>query len=279
MYINFECPPLLYYIRSNYDTFAPGAAHISRSKIDYFDLLMVFSGTLHLWEDGKAFDISSGEFLVLEPNKKHYGYKPSSETTHYFWVHFEHSGNFTLSWEKPSVLTVDYFNRFLFCLPKQGVFVNNTALHEQLKELVSLHTYSNELQKHRQQILFQQLLPLLTHRKSMLSESLQVIQIADGVTRFIEEHFREDITSHVLSESFNFSAAYLSRCLKKVYGITPLDYLRKVRVENAKFQLTNTENPIEKIALDTGFNSASYFSRIFSKEVGASPIQYRNIYR
>ena len=55
--------------------------HLHRT-LDFFVLILVQEGTLHICQDGRAYDISPGEFFVLFPGSTHYGYKP---TRGYLW--------------------------------------------------------------------------------------------------------------------------------------------------------------------------------------------------
>jgi len=280
MYLNFDFPPLLYYIRSNPDYFYPGMTHMSRNNIDFFDLLIVLEGSLHLWEAEKIYDVTAKEFLILEPNKKHYGYKPSVENTHYFWLHFQATGDYRVTVEEQASFSINTDDIHTLSIPKHGKLLNTHILTEHLKELTNLHTYSNHLFKHQQQIIFQQLIhQLISQNKSNETDSSispQIIQIAEETVRFLEKNFSQNITYQTLGEYLKFNSTYITRCFKKIYGLTPLDYLKKIRLKEAEFQLIHTGSTVEKIAIEVGFNSNSYFSRTFSKEFGLSPSQYRS---
>ena len=280
MYINFDFPPLLYYIRSNPDYFSPGMTHMARNEIDFFDLLVVFEGALHIWEDGEKFDVKEKEFLILEPYKKHYGYKPSKENTHYYWLHFQVTGPYHLTPEENPSFNIATDDIHTLSIPKHGKLLKTHAIYEHFKELTNLHTYSNSLFKHQQQIIFHQLIhQIMSQTKKAIkssSPSQQVALIAEETVHFLEKNFSENITYETLSNHLNFNCTYISRCFKKIYGITPLDYLKKIRLKEAEFDLIHSDRTIEKIAMDVGFNSNSYFSRTFSQEFGVSPSQYRN---
>lgn len=277
MFLNFEFPPLLYYMRSNPDTFPPGTVHMSRRRIDFFDLLVVFKGTLHLWEDGDQFDIEAGQFLILEPNKRHYGHKPSEKEAYYFWLHFNTEGTHYTSLKHPIFL--DYENLYqTLTFPKFGDIRNANILHEQFKELSRLHTYSNTMHKLQQQTIFQQMLPHLLSQEKYPHTSLQILEIAEATMTYLEKNFRNNITYDTLSRHFNFTSTYIVRCFKNIYHVTPLDYLKNIRLKEAKFILAYSNASIEHISLEVGFNSVSYFSRTFTKAFGVSPLQYRKAY-
>jgi transcriptional regulator GlxA family with amidase domain len=58
-------------------------------------------------------------------------------------------------------------------------------------------------------------------------------------------------------------------------GMAPLDYVHHVRLEEAKQLLERGSDPVEAIAVDIGYSDASFFSRLFRRKVGMSPVQYR----
>ncbi len=65
------------------------------------------------------------------------------------------------------------------------------------------------------------------------------------------------------------------RRFRKATGMSPLEYVHTLRLEEAKQQLEATQLPIEAIAGECGYEDAGYFSRLFSKRVGLTPAQYR----
>lgn len=58
-------------------------------------------------------------------------------------------------------------------------------------------------------------------------------------------------------------------------GMSPLEYVHHVRLEEAKQLLESGATPVEAIALDVGYSDSSFFSRLFRRKVGMSPLQYR----
>lgn len=58
-------------------------------------------------------------------------------------------------------------------------------------------------------------------------------------------------------------------------GMAPLEYVHHIRLEEAKQMLEAGDEPVETIALDMGYSDSSFFSRLFRRKVGISPVQYR----
>ena len=80
----------------------------------------------------------------------------------------------------------------------------------------------------------------------------------------------EDIASHLC-----VSPSSLLKKLKAISGVTPIEYLLSMRILTAKNMLADSSIPISEISDATGFNSHSYFSKIFKKSTGMTPLQYR----
>ena len=68
---------------------------------------------------------------------------------------------------------------------------------------------------------------------------------------------------------------YLTYCFRQELGMTPIAYLNRYRVAQAKRLLKETDSTITQIALDVGFSDSGYFSRVFRREAGMSPDAYR----
>jgi len=95
----------------------------------------------------------------------------------------------------------------------------------------------------------------------------------------LEKNFKDDISVEALAADRGMSPRNFSRRFKLATGDTPSYYLQRVRIELAKDLLTNTDKHITNIAFDIGYNDSSYFSRIFKKQLGILPKQYRKTHQ
>lgn len=95
------------------------------------------------------------------------------------------------------------------------------------------------------------------------------------IQRYIQEHYDEDIQIVELAEKFHFSNSYVGSAFKKQLGITPLQYLIYLRINEAKkLLLKYPERPVAEIGKQLGYDDPYYFSRIFKKQTGISPSAY-----
>ena len=78
-----------------------------------------------------------------------------------------------------------------------------------------------------------------------------------------------------LHEQLNMSHSNLHRKLKALTGFSALEFIHHVRLQKAQYLLRHTVEPVSNIAYDTGYSDPGHFSRVFKKEAGMSPSDYR----
>lgn len=95
------------------------------------------------------------------------------------------------------------------------------------------------------------------------------------IRRYIDNHFKEDLTLDHLAELAHLNKYYLSHSFRREFGTSPISYLISRRLEESRFLLRNTDYSLSLIAEILGFSSLSYFSQCFRREDGMSPTEYR----
>jgi YesN/AraC family two-component response regulator len=119
----------------------------------------------------------------------------------------------------------------------------------------------------------------LTHVGAALERNRELSQQAQRLVRqamaYIHEHYVDQISRTDLAKHVALSEDYLTACFRKELGVTPIAYLNRFRVNQAQQLLLDTDKTITEIALDVGFSDSGYFSRVFRREVGQSPTDYR----
>lgn len=93
--------------------------------------------------------------------------------------------------------------------------------------------------------------------------------------RYLSVHYSEPVTLAGAARSAGVHPSYLSSLFRKVTGLTFKDYLNQIRIEHALELLKNTDYPIMEIAISCGFNDQSYFTKVFKKQTGMTPRQFR----
>lgn len=96
-----------------------------------------------------------------------------------------------------------------------------------------------------------------------------------GITRYLQEHLAEDLSLAVLSEEFHLNAQYISQLFKNEIGVNFLAYLTNIRMERAKKLLLTTSFSVAEVAQQSGYGDYRVFTKVFKKNEGSTPSQYR----
>ncbi|RXZ79685.1 response regulator [Paenibacillaceae bacterium] len=97
-----------------------------------------------------------------------------------------------------------------------------------------------------------------------------------SIKRFIEEHYREDISLKSIAAHFYLNPVYMGQLFRKTYGIYFNEFLLGLRIREAKRLLRQTNMLVYEVASETGFNSPDYFVTQFEKLESKTPTEYRN---
>jgi AraC-like DNA-binding protein len=98
--------------------------------------------------------------------------------------------------------------------------------------------------------------------------------VVRAIRTYLEEHYTENVTLEDLSSLSGLSGYHLIRVFRADTGLPPHAYLEQIRVNRARL-LLRTGAAIAEVALSTGFNDQSHFSRHFKKMTGVTPGQYQ----
>lgn len=93
---------------------------------------------------------------------------------------------------------------------------------------------------------------------------------------YIENHFDDDISNQDLLQLLDCSESVLLRSFKQAVGMSPMQFLMNHRIQKAAEMLLTTELKSCDIAVSCGFHDFSYFTKIFKRNIGMTPIEYRN---
>ncbi|MGO4546673.1 helix-turn-helix domain-containing protein [Paenibacillus sp. 2TAB23] len=102
-------------------------------------------------------------------------------------------------------------------------------------------------------------------------------QIMQKAEHYIREHYSEPITVQTIADHVYVSPEWLSTLFKKNVGMTFLDYVTHLRMEKAKLLLQDVSMKIYQISSEVGYRDTVYFSKLFKKNFGCTPREYRNM--
>lgn len=95
--------------------------------------------------------------------------------------------------------------------------------------------------------------------------------------QYLQNHYASKLTLDEVANSVHISPTYLSRVFKREVGSSMVDFLNRIRIEKSKELLVDESARLIEVALQCGFESQSYFNRMFKQLCGMTPRQYRKL--
>ena len=99
-----------------------------------------------------------------------------------------------------------------------------------------------------------------------------------GIQEYMEKHYASRISVEDLAEKIATSSRNFVRRFKKATHNTPIEYIQRLRVENAKKKLESTTMSIMQVMVNSGYNDDKTFRTLFKRYAGLTPLEYRNKY-
>lgn len=116
---------------------------------------------------------------------------------------------------------------------------------------------------------------------STVMDTVFAAKETDGVVRksiqYMKENVEEDVSREDVAAHVNLNPAYLSRLFKKETGQNLIDYLIEAKMGRAKQLLDSTSMTVSSIAQQVGYSNFSHFTKMFKKQYGINPQEYRNV--
>ncbi len=257
---------------------------ISSHTHDFAEMVVITRGTGEHIINQRPFPVCAGDILIIRTGQEH-AYQNLQNLNLYnilFCRDF-------LKKKIPDLFTIPEFNRLIdFARSSEEPETAAQCLHAE-PELLSrmdglLAGIERELSAKRPGAdvmaagLFQQFMVLLCRSFSMDHFSRKEIPTPVGkAIDFLESRYTEEIPNTVLAREAGLSTRSLLRHFKSATGISPRQYLLRIRIARACRRLRETPDSITDIAFDLGFNDSNYFSRQFRSQTGMSPRQYRSL--
>lgn len=160
----------------------------------------------------------------------------------------------------PLLIRVNPYDSILLCLDKLLSLTDGSTLHDKLTDDILLNRILTELCIHA--------LSLSSSQKDCPSYLLEIKQSMD--TFFMHSFSLQDLEARC-----HVSKYRICREFSAVFGVSPLKYLNKKRLEAATNLLLSTDKRVHEISLEVGFETTNHFINLFKRETGMTPQAYR----
>ncbi|MDD5602503.1 MAG: AraC family transcriptional regulator [Eubacteriales bacterium] len=258
-----------------YEKFITQDMHIRRKKgrADY-NIIYIAGGKGHFpasYDPANIIEANKGSVVVFAPGQPQIYDYYASENTETYWAHFTgHSARGYLNTSGipasdntyPAVYFTGIDDAFT------GIF----------KEIIFEMQVKESFYENRSAALLLGLMALMGRRadyagtNSRIMPDMSLKKALDSMN----EKYCENLPLKYYADVANLSLFRFMHKFRDVMGVTPKDYIKRIRMEKARHLLVNTGMSIAEVAGSTGYEDPLYFSRVFSRETGVSPRGYRN---
>ncbi len=221
--------------------------------------------------EGKHYSVVSNQFFILPMDKPHsYGSEDGKKWTVY-WIRFGGSlaPYFSTEFIKPTTIKEGVTSRIGY---RQNIFEEMYNVLDKGFTLDNLRYATSLLFTYLGSFKF---LPIYRSSMEKTTEAVTASAMMEEIVHFMQENVEKRITLQDLSNYSGFSISQMSYLFRKHIGYAPMTYFNMLKVKRACFLLTRTPLKIHQICYKLGFEDSYYFSRLFKKNEGISPGQYR----
>ena len=236
-----------------------------RGRIDY-QLLFIASGKTHFYIGGKDQVVTAGHMVLFQPKEEqHYEYF-GEDKPEVYWVHFTGSA------------VKEVLRSYDIPLDEHIFFSGTPAAYTQLfknmiEEFQTCRVGYKEMLEMNLRQLFMMIQRTRLEKPLIVTTAVQLEM--DYARQYFHDHYNEPINIEEYALSRHTSISLFMRNFKKVFGVSPKQYILNIRMNNAQNLLESTDYTVAEIAAIVGYDNSLYFSRIYHKQKGQAPSDYR----
>ncbi len=214
-------------------------------------------------------EILPGDIIIIPPNMFH---------------RMSGNGGIRIRCDFTKDFITEYFSREVFsgitelkdvCLIRPNDTIKK-FIHTSLESLVKEYEKNDEDDRHFACRLLSLLLFLYSAKDSHIKVEYTEEKFRD-ILKYIEENYSQILGIEDITDALNISRGTLFRLFKKHFKTSPMTYLNSVKIQKACKLLANRQMNVTEIALKCGFNSCTYFDRVFKESTNTTPAQYRKL--
>ncbi len=241
---------------------------------DFYEIELYLAGSGTHYINSIPYDVKKGYFYILSPMDSH----------QYRFITDTKMAMYSIQF-LPEVVEIDVLDVLLQKQSPYAVYLEEEDFDLILSECRLVEKYSR-FEKYNYQMLcnvVNRLCLLMVDILSRVPEETEQREYSShkiiAVRQFVQENYGSPLTIHSVAEHFDFSDNYFGAFFKKHMGVGFTEYLTGIRLSHAAELLISTNMTVGEIAGRTGFSSPEYLARMFRKQYGQTPVQYRSFHK
>ena len=249
-----------------------------------FEILYLHQGETTYRVNGQAYPVKSGDIVFVPGNAIHEASSPIQKEIKSYCIIFH--PNLLQSFDY-DLCQHQYITPLITgTLPLLHHIKKDTPLHIDILPHILQILELNHFKPYGYELMIKSLLLLVTsicithsnQAKPSAPTIKHTVLIKDAID-YIHQNYYKKFEINQLSSRLNITDEHFCRLFKCYTNKRPIEYLNEYRIELAAKQLLATNEPILSVALDCGFENASYFTKKFKEQKGITPKQFRQQHR
>ena len=231
----------------------------------------------------------AGSFIIVPPGIRHISRSLGMQSGYRYWVHFDwqyvdDSTHLPVMTYCPARPHEELFRHAPEWVPKTILYGKIRSLNTILELFRRIESRFNSGDGREKMIcrglFLELLLELLSPENETRQEEKVAVRLASQIRRRLHKLSEQPLNQadpiRAYLERSGLSYAHQCRTFKQSYGISPLQYVNELRLVRIKNLLQDTALSVSEIADLSGYDNLGYFSRMFKKNTGLSPRDFRN---
>lgn len=273
------------FVRVAREVVCEGGHQTGRRMIPDYEFVLVLEGAGHTEWDGRKSPFAPGDLLYFRPYRWHNFATSEPGLVRHFVVHFDYSPRLRQPrWHKRTP-PPDIVIRGTVPFPLQTRLPPRSALLGLFKRITECNVDSAWGRFRAKGVLIEILHELVTGPFSVRRTATTDEPPADAVNRerirraleFIDQRYAEPLTLPQMAAHVGLSPTHFLRTFKAVMGRTPIEFLIRIRIREAKRLLGDVRLSVSEVGYRVGYNDPHYFARQFRSSDGLSPREYRSM--
>lgn len=225
------------------------------SQRNDYSFVYVLNGLMEFEIDGNYYSLTSNDFMIIPPTRIVHG--TNGDFLNYYWLQI--TGKDAES----------FFAKYNFEFKKIYKFNMSEDIKKIMNDINTEFIFNDNLfdlmAGAKLTELFSAISRNLNCKNRFLTESCE----------YIHKHYDQNISVPFLAAIEHISVSNYRLTFKKAFGVSPIEYITKLRINAICHYLINTDASISEIAAKVGYKDPLYLSRIFRKKIGVSATEYR----
>lgn len=234
---------------------------LQRDRFDSFLLELILDGSVTGESDGETWQAEKGDVVLLDCYRPHHYHSKTGWRA--LWMHFDGAS------------ARGYYN---VIHRSNGIVFSARRIRKDLRALDDIYDMFHREKAPNELQIALSMTKMLTAMAEPLSARTGVHEKKDSIDEvlyYINEHISEELPVKQLAQLASFSEYHFIRVFHDAVGMTPRQYIKTVRMNQAKYLLKTTDLPIQEIGYSTGYSSLSMFCTTFKNSQGVTPSEFR----